>query len=197
MQQAIVTRAGTYLKGPRYHAIRFEPWPGGPSAAVTWTVPRRCLAPYQEDAVDSCNGAGDRVLNATNADLVSSSVSESAPVETIAVPPEKGPSRGGATSDARAEADGFRSAMMSQLPGSTAPYPPGTIVAVRSLDVDPGRTLKFARDETYEAAFKELVGREVSGEEAVVDVRVNREFMFEVAMVHFMVICFYGGDGVW
>lgn len=136
-------------------------------------MPRRCLDPYQEDAVDSSNGTGDSVLNATDAtDLVSGSVLECAPVETADVAPDKGLSKGGVTSDARgsvdgAEADGIRSAVMPQLPSSTAPYPPGTIVVVRSLDVDPGRTLKFARDETYEAPFKELVGREVSGEEAV------------------------------
>lgn len=169
--QAIVTRTGTYLNGPKYHAIRFEPWPGGPSGIVTWTVPRRCLAPYQEDAVDSSNGTGESVINATDADVASASALASTPVETPAISADRGSSRGGPSSDARAavgaEADGSRSAMMTLLPGSTASYPPGTIVVVHSLDVDPGRTLKFARDETYEAAFKELVGRQVSGEETV------------------------------
>ena len=66
-----------------------------------------------------------------------------------------------------AEADVSRGALMSQPPSALAAYPPGTVVVVHSLDVDPGRTLKFARDETYEAMFKELVGREVSAEEAV------------------------------
>lgn len=40
-------------------------------------------------------------------------------------------------------------------------YPVGTIVVVRTVDIDPGRSLKFARGEVREAGFHELLGREV------------------------------------
>lgn len=40
-------------------------------------------------------------------------------------------------------------------------YPVGTIVVVRSVDMDPGRSLKFARSEQRPAGFHELLGREV------------------------------------
>lgn len=40
-------------------------------------------------------------------------------------------------------------------------YPIGTIVVVRTVDMDPGRSLKFARSEQRPAGFHELLGREV------------------------------------
>lgn len=52
---------------------------------------------------------------------------------------------------------------MVASPASSAKliYPVGTVVVVRSVDTDPGRSLKFARGETVEAGFHELLGREV------------------------------------
>ena len=55
--------------------------------------------------------------------------------------------------------------VLSPPPESVLVYPTGTAVVVRSVQRKPGRTLKFARGESYEASFEELLGREVSWSE--------------------------------
>ncbi|CAM9149606.1 unnamed protein product, partial [Laminaria digitata] len=51
-------------------------------------------------------------------------------------------------------------AVLAPPPESLLVYPTGTAVVVRSVQRKPGRTLKFARGESYEASFEELLGRE-------------------------------------
>ena len=63
------------------------------------------------------------------------------------------------------QAAGSGRAVLSPPPESVLVYPTGTVVVVKSVQRKPGRTLKFARGETYEATFEELLGREVGWSE--------------------------------
>lgn len=71
-------------------------------------------------------------------------------------------SDGAAISEPRAVAeDSVGDAVIGSPMSSRPAYPVGTVVVVRRVDTDPGRSLKFARGETVEAGFHELLGREV------------------------------------
>ena len=197
-KQAIVTRSASYLPGPKFHTLTFEPWAGGPSGTVAWTIPRYCLAPCPADGHN--NSAGDGA-GASDAESVSASASYPVGMSTAspAAIPAKGPSSGASSgvrkggvnesrrkdqsqSRAGGKAAGAKASGEVQagsgaaassplalrptltptpLPSAGAVYPVGTVVVVPGLAMDPGRTLKFARGETNEAAFQELIGREV------------------------------------
>lgn len=62
----------------------------------------------------------------------------------------------------QAEASAGEGPQASAATPSRPVYPVGTVVMVRDMDTDPGRSLKFARGETVEVTFRELLGREVS-----------------------------------
>lgn len=236
----------THLMGPRFHAISFEPWPGGPSTTITWKVPRKCFAlcppgygtgtspasavavaaPALEMLAASTGGLAANDTPASAAEVEENSqeddledsqdeedeedegdeeeeeeedeeeeeeedededeeMEEAQEEENRELEDEdgeeKGPSRdrgvegaggggGGHNKGQSAENEqGAESgrAVLSPPPESVLVYPTGTAVVVRSVQRKPGRTLKFARGESYEATFEELLGRKVGWSETL------------------------------
>lgn len=164
LYQAVVTKTATHVNGTRHHVISFEPWSGGPSVSISWNVPRKCItlcpagagssstSTSAAPAVGASPASGTRRKpEGTRATAAAQGEEEEEEEEQQHVQEEGGEGEGGSGVG-----------VLSPLPSSMEVYPAGTVVVVRSVETDPGRTLKFARGETYEAAFQEIVGREVS-----------------------------------
>lgn len=149
--QAIVTKSTTRVRGHRFHLISFEPWSGGPSATITWSVPRKCITLCPSNETSRNDGSGEEA--AATAPLPEAASAGNANDATATEPRKEREETGG---------DG---ALLWPPVDKVQVYPAGTVVVVRSVETDPGRTLKFARGETYEAAFQELLGREVGWNE--------------------------------
>lgn len=163
-----MTRTATHVNGTRHHVISFEPWAGGPSAAITWNVPRKCLALCPTGVGFSGGSSGS--AHAADASAASSNMrkAEGAKAAVAAAAQEEEAKKEDEEEEHHqvqkegGEAEGESGVgVLSPLPSSMEVYPAGTAVVVRSVEADPGRTLKFARGETYEAAFQEILGREV------------------------------------
>lgn len=127
----------------RYHKLAFVPWPGGPvDVEITWTLPRKYITVWNPtfDYVSLVAGARESGVPAPQPPpppppAVAAAVAAAA----AAIPPSPG----------------------TCVAAAKLGYPVGTIVVVRTVDIDPGRSLKFARGEVREAGFHELLGREV------------------------------------
>lgn len=140
--QAIVRSTPTQFYSPRYHKLAFEPWPGGPTdVEVTLTIPRKFITVW--------NPTFETVANVPPAEVGALDV---APPSPPPPPPPRSPPPSPAAAAAAAKLG----------------YSVGTTVMVRTVDTDPGRSLKFARGETVEAGFHQLLGREVRQEATTV-----------------------------
>ena len=224
----------THLMGPRFHAISFEPWPGGPNTTITWKVPRKCFslcppgygtgtapasaaavaAPALEMLATSTGGLAANDTPAATAEVEEDSQKEDledtqdeedegdeeeedeedeededeemeeAEEEANRELEDKDEKEGGQNRDRGGEGAGGGGggqskgqsdeneqgaesgrAVLSPPPESVLVYPTGTAVVVRSVQRKPGRTLKFARGESHEATFEELLGRKVGWSE--------------------------------
>lgn len=143
-----------HVKGTRHHMVSFEPWPGGPSTTTSWNFARKRLALCPSGV--SSGGAsisGTRVVGASPASRRGGNA-KGAGAEAA--------EEAAATQKEEKEEEGKEGGAARPTPPNTENLPAGTVVVVRSVETDPGRTLKFARDETYEAGFQEVLGREVS-----------------------------------
>lgn len=147
------------IRGLRHHAVQLEPWTGGPSSTLSVTVPRKYLA-LHPSAVSSPGSGSNGTVPA---------------VAKAKDPPSVGKGRFNTAAARQQQAEGTEEeeggkgragaggvGVHSPPASSMVVYPAGTTVVVRSVETDPGRTLKFARGETNEAAFQEVLGREVS-----------------------------------
>lgn len=155
--QGVVTKMAKHVNGTRHHMVSFEPWPGGPSTTTSWNFARKRLALCPSGI--SSGGAsvsGTRGAGAASASR-SGGTAKGAGAETAAA------EEAAATQEEEKEEEGTKECGAARhTPPNTENLPAGTVVVVRSVETDPGRTLKFARDETYEAGFQEVLGREVS-----------------------------------
>lgn len=165
--QAVVTKMPTNRKGPRFHVIELDPWPGGPSEAVTWSVLRKnlSLCPFHVAPPDERSGSED-IAQEPEAVAVAASAPTQAPTTGVTATVISAASQHDNREEKEAEreegsGDKDNGEVLLPLASSVQVYPAGTVVVVRSVETDPGRTLKFARSETYEAAFQELLGRQV------------------------------------
>lgn len=169
--QAVVTKTATHVNGTRHHVISFEPWSGGPSVAISWNVPRKCLA-LCPAGISSSSGSTDAApaVEASPASGKKRGAKSSRAAATAAAAQEEEEQQQMQVQvqEEVREGEGERDVeVLSPLPSTMEVYPAGTTVVVRSVETDPGRTLKFARGETYEAAIQEIIGREVSRDKSV------------------------------
>jgi len=143
--------------------IEFEPWDGGPSATISLNVPRKCIA-LHPSSISSSSGSTDAVP-VSGASPTSGQKGKSksgrarAPAAAAARKQPEQQNREG-EGVARGETGGAEA--LSPLASSKEVYPVGTVVVVRSIEADPGRTLKFAKGEKFKANFQAVLGREVS-----------------------------------
>lgn len=146
----------TTTRGLRVHTVQLEPWVGGPSSTPSVKVRRKYLAlrPSAVSPGSGSTGTAPVVDKASNPPAKNSG--------TATEPARQQQQQAEETEEEDGEGDVGGVGVLSPPASSMVVYPAGTTVVVRSVETDPGRTLKFARGETNEAAFEEVLGREVS-----------------------------------
>lgn len=148
--------------GPRYHKIQFEPWAGGPSSPISVNVPRKCLALHPSAVGPGGGSTGTAPVVDKDPSARDRRKLKSPGKATAAARQEQQQQQVEEEEEEEGGGDVGGVGALSPPASSMKAYPAGTTVVVRSVETDPGRTLKFARGETNQAKFEAVLGREVS-----------------------------------